>query len=95
MITYNWNKEKNLLLKETRKISFEQIVMHIEQGNLLDIVKHPNDDKYSNQKILIININNYIYTVPFVESQNERFLKTVIPNRKLTKKYLGGKNENL
>ena len=90
MIAYSWNKEKNLLLKETREISFEQIVMHIEQGDLIDIIKHPNGDKYSNQKILIINVNNYIYTVPFVENLNERFLKTIIPNRKFTKKYLGG-----
>ena len=90
MITYSWNKEKNLLLKETRNISFEQIVMHIEQGDLIDIIKHPNSDKYSNQKILIINVNSYIYTVPFIENLNERFLKTIIPNRKFTKKYLGG-----
>jgi uncharacterized DUF497 family protein len=93
MITYNWNKEKNLLLKETRKISFEQIVMHIEQGDLIDIIQHPNSEKYSNQKILIINVKNYIYTVPFIE--NERFLKTIIPNRKFTKKHLGGHNEKL
>jgi len=95
MITYTWNKEKNLLLKETRDISFEQIVMHIEQGDLIDIIKHPNSEKYSNQKILIINVNNYIYTVPFIENTRERFLKTIIPNRKFTKKYLGGKNEKL
>ena len=90
MIAYNWNKEKNLLLKKTRKISFEQIIMHIEQGNLIDIIMHSNSEKYLNQKILIINVNNYIYTVPFVENGNERFLKTIIPNRKFTKKYLGG-----
>jgi len=95
MITYTWNKEKNLLLKETIDISFEQIVMHIEQGDLIDIIKHPNSEKYSNQKILIINVNNYIYTVPFIENTHERFLKTIIPNRKFTKKYLGGKNEKL
>ncbi len=95
MITYSWNKEKNLLLKETRKISFEQIVMHIEQGDLIDIIRHPNNEKYLDQKILIINVNNYIYTVPFIENGNERFLKTIIPNRKFTKKYLGGQNEKL
>ena len=54
MITYNWNKEKNLLLKETRGISFEQIVMHIEKGDLIDIIKHQNKQKYANQKILVI-----------------------------------------
>jgi uncharacterized DUF497 family protein len=92
MITYNWNKEKNLLLKETRGISFEQIVMHIEKGDLIDIIKHPNKQKYANQKILVININEYIYTIPFVEDNNEWFLKTIMPNRQFTKKYLGGKN---
>jgi uncharacterized DUF497 family protein len=90
MITYNWDKEKNLLLKKTRGISFEQIVVYIEQGNLIDIIKHPNDGKYNHQKILIINIDNYIYIVPFVENENERFLKTIIPSRKFSKKYLGG-----
>ena len=91
MITYNWNKEKNLLLKETRGISFEQIVMHIEKGDLIDIIKHPNKQKYTNQKILVININEYIHTVPFVKNNNKYFLKTIIPNRQFTKKYLGGK----
>ncbi len=95
MITYSWNKEKNLLLKETRKISFEQVVMHIEQGDLMDVIKHPNEEKYTNQKILIINVNNYIYTIPFIENINERFLKTIIPSRKFTKKYLGDYNEKL
>jgi len=93
MITYNWNKEKNLLLKETRGISFEQIVMHIEQGDLIDIIRHPNSEKYANQKILIVNVKNYIYAVPFVENANEKFLKTIIPSRKFTKKYFGGDNE--
>jgi len=93
MITYDWNKEKNLLLKETRGISFEQIVMHIEDGDLLDVIRHPNSEKYANQKILIVNVRNYIYAVPFVENKNERFLKTIIPSRKFTKKYLGGKDE--
>ena len=91
MITYNWNKDKNILLKKTRGISFEQVVMHIENGDLIDIIKHPNSKKYSNQKILVINVNDYIYTVPFVENNDERFLKTLIPNRQFTKKYLGGK----
>jgi hypothetical protein len=91
MISYNWNKDKNLLLKQTRNMSFDQIVMHIEQGDLLDIVKHPNSEKFANQKILVVNVSNYIYTVPFVENDNVRFLKTIIPNRKFTKKYLGGK----
>ena len=88
---YNWNSEKNLLLKETRGVSFEQIIMHIDQGDLIDVIEHPNRDKYPNQKVLIVKIFEYIYAVPFVENENERFLKTIIPSRQLTKKYLGEK----
>jgi len=88
MITYNWNKEKNLLLKRERNLSFEQIVSHIESGDLLDIVEYPNKENFAHQKILIIQIEDYIISVPFVENKNERFLKTIIPSRKLTKKYL-------
>ncbi len=93
MKIYKWNKEKNIILKQTRDISFEQVVMHIEQGDLLDIIKHPNSEKYSHQKILVVVIKSYVYAIPFVEEdENTRFLKTIIPSRKLTKKYLGAKS---
>lgn len=98
MITYNWNKEKNLVLKRERNLSFEQIVLHIESGNLLDILQHPNKEKFAHQKILIIQIEDYIISVPFVENGDERFLKTIIPSRKLTRKIFKGfimKNFNL
>ena len=88
MITYNWNAEKNLLLKEDRGFSFEQIVLHVERGDLLDIIEHPNKEKFAHQKILVVQVNDYVITVPFVQSGNERFLKTIIPSRKLTKQYL-------
>lgn len=91
MITYNWNAEKNLLLKKERNFSFEQIVSHIESGDLLDIVAHQNNEKFSHQKILIVKIEDYVIAVPFVENNNERFLKTIIPSRKLTKQYLKDK----
>jgi uncharacterized DUF497 family protein len=88
----NWNAEKNELLKKTRKISFEEIIVAINSDNLIDTVLHPNQEKYPNQKMYIISINNYIHIVPFVENENEIFLKTIIPSRKQTKKYI--KNEN-
>ena len=91
MITYNWNIEKNLLLKKERNFSFEQIVSHIESGDLLDIVAQHNKEKFSHQKILIVKIEEYVIAVPFVEKNNERFLKTIIPSRKLTKQYLKDK----
>ena len=93
MIYYDWNEEKNLLLKESRGVGFEEVIVFIKDGFLMDILEHPNRDKYPNQKILIVNINDYIYAVPFVEDEEVRFLKTIIPSRKYTKKYLGEKNE--
>ena len=93
MIQYDWNDEKNEILKEERGISFEQVVLHIEKG---DILQHPNREKYPNQKIIVIRIIDYIYVVPFVEKDNIRLLKTIIPNRKLNKKYQednNGKNK--
>jgi len=67
--------------------------MHIERHDLFDIVAHPNQSKYLNQQILVVKINDYVYLVPFVENENGKFLKTIIPSRKATRDYLGGKNE--
>ena len=83
-----WNNEKNELLKKERGISFEDIVYYIEHGKLLAIVKHPNPNKYPDQKIYIIDIDNYAYLVPYTETEDEIYLKTIIPSRKATKKYL-------
>ena len=83
-----WNNEKNEILKNKRDISFEDILYYIEHGKLLSIIKHPNQKKYPDQKIYIVEINNYAYLIPFVKSENEIFMKTIIPSRKATKKYL-------
>jgi uncharacterized DUF497 family protein len=90
---YDWNKEKNNNLKEKRFISFEDIVFAIANGGLVETKDHPNQEKYPNQKLFFVNIDNYIYTVPFLMDNNKIFLKTIYPDRKATKKYLGGKNE--
>ena len=90
---FSWNEEKNEQLKRERNVSFEEVVFHIERGDLLDIVEHPNQERYQGQRLFIINIDNYGYLVPFIESVEEVFLKTIIPSRKATKKYLKGKNK--
>jgi len=84
-----WNQEKNEQLQTERKINFETVISSIEEGNLIDIIQHPNQEKYPNQRIFIVEINRYVYLVPFVESDTEFFLKTIIPSRKLKKQYLG------
>ena len=91
---YKWDSAKNEKLKAERGVSFEQVVIQIEHGNVHNVYTHPDTNQYPNQQILIIEINNYCYIVPFVENENGRFLKTIIPSRKATKRYLGGQNEN-
>ncbi len=90
---FSWNNEKNEYLKVVRRVSFEEVIYYIEKGQLLEILEHPNQAKYAGQKIFVVNINEYIYLVPFVETEHEIYLKTIIPSRKATKKYLRGKHE--
>jgi len=89
MKIYNWNAEKNELLIVERGISFEKIVFYIENGGLLDEIAHPNARDYSHQRIFVVAVERYVYLVPFVENEDELFLKTIIPSRKFTKIYIG------
>ncbi len=88
-MTFNWNDEKNELLKRTRKISFEEIVIAIEEGRVVDVVKHRNTNQYPNQYIYLIMYRDYVWAVPYVvdEKAGEIFLKTIYPSRKLTQQY--------
>ena len=88
-----WNEEKNRKLKEERKVSFEEVLFKIERGDILDLLEHHNPQRYPGQKIFVIEINNYAYLVPFVETEEEIFLKTIIPSRKATRKYLKGEDK--
>ena len=85
---FDWDKKKNIILMKERSISFEIIIAQISEGEILDRVQHPNTKQYPNQHIFIIEIDEYVYAVPYVEDDEKIFLKTIIPSRKLTKKYL-------
>lgn len=80
----NWSHEKNELLKAERGISFEEIALLLESGHILGIEENP---VRPDQKIYILEIDNYAYIVPFVESQDEIFLKTAFPSRKYTRRF--------
>ena len=88
MKPFRWSPEKNETIKAERGISFESIVVSIEAGGLLDILAHPNQAKYSRQRVLVVACDNYAYLVSFVEEEDYFFLKTIIPSRKATKNYL-------
>jgi uncharacterized DUF497 family protein len=90
MILFEWNIDKNEQLKKDRGISFEDIVFYISNDFVLDVEPHPDLKRYPNQRMFIINIDDYAYLVPFVEKEEIIFLKTIIPSRKATKKYLRG-----
>ncbi len=90
MKVFSWSPEKNRLLIEERGKSFEEVVFYIENGGLLDDVIHPNVGTYLNQRVFIVAISDYVYLVPYVEDDEQYFLKTIIPSRKFTRDYLGG-----
>lgn len=91
----NWNIEKNQILIKERNISFEDVLFAIQHFDLLDDIKHPNGQKYPNQRIFIVNINGYAYMVPYVETADEIFLKTIIPSLKATGRYLWGRMDKI
>ena len=94
-MTYDWNEEKNRQLKEQRGISFEEIVLCIQEDRVVTVLEHPNKERYPGQQLYLIEYKKQIYVVPFVVNADEEviFLKTVYPSRHYTKKYLGTKDE--
>ena len=92
-MVFTWDIVKNDLLKENRSISFEQIVISIENNKIVDVIEHPNLEKYKGQIFILVEISDYVYVVPaFIsESGEECHLKTIYPSRKYTDKYLRSK----
>ena len=101
---FAWDDAKNAKLRADRGIGFEDVVFHIERGDLLDILEHPNPDRYAGQRIVVVQREDYVYwrdrvggdlyLVPFVEDEHTVFLKTIIPSRKATKEYLGEESDH-
>ena len=93
MKPFRWSVEKNALLQQERGLSFEQISVADESGGLLDIVAHPNAERYPRQRIMVVVIDDYAYLVPYVEEEDHLFLKTIIPSRKATRDFIAAKGE--
>jgi hypothetical protein len=94
MKPFRWNPDKNEKLKSERRLSFEQAVVAIESGGLLDVLAHPNPEKYPGQRMLVVAFDGYAHLVPFVEEDGYYFLKTVIPSRKATRDYLAKEQDD-
>lgn len=91
MKPFEWNRSKNEWLKKERGISFEEIANALNEGRIVDTYDHPNQEKYPNQKVFVIYIDDYAYLVPFVEEKEKIFLKTIFRSRKATRDYLKSK----
>jgi hypothetical protein len=91
---FAWDDAKNAKLRKERGIGFEDVVFHNERGDLLDILEHPNPDRYAGQRIFVVRREDYVYLVPFVEDEHTVFLMTIIPSRKATKPYLGEESDD-
>jgi len=88
MKVFQWDNAKNEWLKENRAVCFEEVVILLQREDVLEIVNHPNQDKYPGQKITTVKIGDYAYLVPYMQEGDEIFLKTIIPSRKATNKYV-------
>lgn len=88
-----WNEEKNQLLQIQRKLSFEMVLEKIEKREILERRSHPDKERYAHQYIFVLELNGYVCYVPFVKTEEEIFLKTIIPSRKLQKKFKGERDE--
>ena len=93
MKQFDWDPAKNQQLIEERGISFEEVIFHLQTDGLLDDMEHPNQDNYAHQRMFVVAIEEYAYLVPYVESDEDIFLKTIIPSRKASKFYLGDNHE--
>lgn len=87
MKLFGWSAAKNAQLKKERGLTFEEVLFHLGQGDLIDIIEHPNQKKYPGQMVYVLAIEDYVYLVPFIETEDEIFLKTIIPSRKATRRY--------
>ena len=95
-MTFDWDEEKNALLRRTRGVSLEHIVSAIEDGDVADVLKHPGPDRYPDQRVYLVILQDYVFVVPFVrDDESDRvFLKTVYPSRTFTKRYLRQESED-
>ena len=88
-----WDSDKNSTLLKERSVCFEDVLHALEQGALSDKLDHPNQNRHPGRRIMVVAIDEYAYLVPYIETEEYLFLKTIIPSRKATKKYLGTKGD--
>ena len=84
-LDYAFDPEKNAWLIRERGISFEQIIALIEGGKLIQVLEHPDRERYPDQLLYEVDVDGYVYVVPVVREGRTLFLKTIYPSRKATR----------
>ncbi len=82
-LVLDWNSEKNKQLKQERGLGFEDVEVALSTGGFIDDQPHPNQERYPNQRLLLVLIDDYPCVVPYVRDKDKLFLKTIYPSRKL------------
>jgi hypothetical protein len=95
MKPFAWSPQKNAQLIAERQLCFESVVVAIEAGELLDVLEHPNQQRYPGQRVLVVRLEGYVHLVPYVETAEHLFLKTIIPSRKAHRSYTDQRPDNL
>jgi len=85
-----WDPRKNEKLRLERGVTFEDVVQAIADGRLVAVLEQANPRKYPGQRVCVVEIRGYAHLVPFTEQVDRITLKTVIPSRKVTRRYLQG-----
>ena len=88
MSEFDWDDLKNETLQRVRGVCLEDVLVCIRNGGVIDVIRHPDRDRYPSQSIIVLNMEGYVWLVPYVKSRGVRFLKTIIPSRKATREYL-------
>ena len=94
MKVFNWNGEKNSKHLESRGITSGDIVDALVEKNYYRSSRTQTRRSTRIKKIFVVWVRDDCSLVPFIETEEEIFLKTIIPSRKYTKKHFkGGQDE--
>jgi len=87
-MNFEWDDIKNRNLLAERGLSFEMVVLALDDERLLDDMSHPNTQQYAHQRLMVVDIDGYACGVPYIVNEDHLFLKTIYQSRAFQKKYL-------
>ena len=90
---FDYDPDKDELLRSTRGIGFADAIEAIEAGRILLDFEHPNRGRYPGQRMFVLEINGYAHCVPYLDDGRALLLKTVYPDRRFRYLIEGGRDE--